>query len=189
MKKIRNFCNPTSLFSLLTKLVFAVEWLNLSRARTKFQLSREEFKQTEASIWVESSSMIHQPTNLYLMLRQARDQERGTEEREESPAREVRSDADVGAGDLGGGDEVDAPRCSLLFLLGGGLGRWISGRGGGRGRYCGGGSLAREGGARNFGGPEGGGEAHLSPCRRRDDLVSGIARRRCIHGGNLRIGV
>lgn len=89
-------------------------------------------------------------------------------------AREVRSDADVGAGDLGGGDEVDAPRCSLLFLLGGDLGRRISGRGGGRGRYCGGGNLAelaRGGGARNFGGPEGGGEAHLSPCRRRDDLV------------------
>ena len=77
--------------------------------------------------------------------------------------REVGRDADVCAGSQGGGDEVDAPRRRLLFLLGG-LGRWISGRGGGGGRYRGGGGLARlwrEGGAGNFGDPEGGGEAHL----------------------------
>lgn len=78
---------------------------------------------------------VHPIHQSYLRLYQAREQkpERGKEE-EESPAREVGRDADVCAGGPGGGDEVDTPRRRLLFLLGG-LGRWISGRGGGGGRY------------------------------------------------------
>ena len=70
--------------------------------------------------------------------------------------------------------------------------RQISGHGGWRGRYRGKGGLAglgRDGGARNFGGPKGGGEARVSALWRWEDLSSrGVGRRRCADasmGGNF----
>ena len=102
---------------------------------------------------------------------------------EESPAREVGGDADVGAGDPGGDYKVHAPRRRRLTTLRGPR-RRIPGR---RGRGGCGGWLAALWGkrARDFGGSEGRREAHLSPGRR-GGIVGGIR----IHarGRNLRIG-
>lgn len=100
----------------------------------------------------------------------------------EAPAREVGGDADVGAGDPGGGYKVHAPRRRRLTTLRGPR-RWIQG---GRARG-GGGRLAALWGksARDFGGSEGRREAHLSPGRR-GGIVGGI--RIHVRGRNLRIG-
>lgn len=102
---------------------------------------------------------------------------------EESPSREVGGNADVGAGDPGGGYKVHAPRRRWRLSTLRGHRRRIPGR---RGRG-GGGWLAALWGkrARDFGGSEGRREAHLSPGRR-DGIVGGIGIH--VRGRNLRTG-
>jgi hypothetical protein len=103
---------------------------------------------------------------------------------EESPAREVGGDADVGAGGPGGGYKVHAPRRRWRLSTLRGPRRRIPGR---RGRGGDGGRLAALLGkrARDFGGSEGRREAHLSPGRR-GGIVGGI--RIHVRGRNLQIG-